>query len=361
MTESQPSTDPSARVAQALDVTIRIGMVLALTVWSLMIVRPFAMAIVWGVVLAVAIHPVHVRLRALLGGRSGASATALALLSLAVLVVPSVALTSTLVDFVMGVGTDFAEGTLVIPPPPERILEWPLVGEPITEFWKLANQNLEGALLKAQPQLEAASTWLLEAAAGAGGGLLQFVISVVLMGAFLARDEDGARIARAISTRLVDARGPQLVELARATVRSVARGVLGVAMIQALLAGLGFLALGIPGAGLWALLVLLLAVVQLPPALILIPVALYAFSVETAWVAVIFAIWNVAIALMDNVLKPILMGRGVEVPMLVIFVGVIGGFLSFGIIGLFLGAVVLAIAYQLVRAWLGDSLELEPD
>jgi predicted PurR-regulated permease PerM len=145
--------------------------------------------------------------------------------------------------------------------------------------------------------------------------------------------------------------------LAGATVQSVTRGILGVAVIQSLLAGVGMLVVGVPAAGLWALLVLLLAVIQLPPLLVLAPVIVYVFSTSSTVAAVVFAVWSVFVGMSDTFLKPVLMGRGVDVPMLVIFMGAIGGFMLDGIIGLFVGAVVLALGYTLFTAWLQETAE----
>ena len=155
-----------------------------------------------------------------------------------------------------------------------------------------------------------------------------------------------------MGTRLAGARGIELVDLAGATLRSVARGILGVALIQSLLAGAGFLAAGVPGAGLWVLLCLLLAIVQLPPGLVLIPVAIYVLSTAGTVTGVLFLIWSIFVSILDNFLKPLLLGRGLEVPMLVIFVGAIGGFLASGFLGLFVGSIVLAIGYELLVSWL---------
>jgi predicted PurR-regulated permease PerM len=181
---------------------------------------------------------------------------------------------------------------------------------------------------------------------------VKFVISIVIAGVLLANGARAADASREIATRLAGERGAPLTELARATVQSVTRGILGVAAIQSLLAGMGLLAVGVPAAGLWALLVLLLAVIQLPPLLVLGPIIVYVFWTSSTLVAVAFAVWTLLVGTIDNFLKPLLMGRGVDVPMLVVFLGAIGGFMLDGIIGLFVGAVVLALGYSLFTAWL---------
>jgi predicted PurR-regulated permease PerM len=197
--------------------------------------------------------------------------------------------------------------------------------------------------------------WLLHQAASTGLGLLQFVAAVVLSGFLLATAKATSAISQRVAMRIVGPNGQHFAELAVATTRSVARGVLGVALIQATLAGLGFLFVGIPGAGLLAVITLMLCIVQIGPALVLIPAAIYVFSTGGTATAVIFAIWCVFVMLIDNVVKPILLGRGVDVPMLVVVIGAIGGLLSMGVIGLFVGAIVLVLGYSAVAAWLGHE------
>jgi predicted PurR-regulated permease PerM len=181
-----------------------------------------------------------------------------------------------------------------------------------------------------------------------------FALSIVIAGVLLSYGDRASDAARRIARRLAHERGDELVDLTRDTVESVTLGILGVALIQGLLAGIGLLVAGVPAAGLWALLVLLLAVVQIPTVLILGPIIVYVFATSSTVIAVPFAIWSLAVGFIDNFLKPMLLGRGVDVPMLVIFMGAIGGFVLQGILGLFAGAVVLAVGFTLFKAWLED-------
>jgi predicted PurR-regulated permease PerM len=193
---------------------------------------------------------------------------------------------------------------------------------------------------------------MLSTGVGTGMGILQFVISIIIGGVLLARAEGAYKAAQAIGTRLAGERGAEFVDLAGATLRSVTKGILGVALIQSLLAGLGMLVVGVPAAGFWAALVLLLAVVQLPPLLILGPIIIYVFSIKSTFTAVAFMIWSIFAGSCDTFLKPILMGRGVQVPMIIVFIGAIGGFITTGFIGLFIGAIVFVLGHQLFLAWL---------
>jgi predicted PurR-regulated permease PerM len=225
----------------------------------------------------------------------------------------------------------------------------------LSAFWSGASENLGATLTSIAPHLKEAGGWLLSTAAGAGVGVLQFVVSIIIAGVILANATGFGEFLKALATRVTGERGEEFAMLASKTVRSVAQGVLGVALIQSLLAGVGLLAADVPGAGLWALLVLLLAIVQLPPLLILAPIIVYVFSASSTTVAIIFMIWSIFVSMSDAFLKPLLLGRGVEVPMLIILIGAIGGMIYSGIIGLFVGAVVLALGYELFKAWLKEG------
>ena len=342
-------------VRRAVQAAIRIGLLVLLVAWCFQIVRPFLVPVVWGIIIAIAVYPGYRRLEALLGDRRAIAATVFTLLMLIVLIGPTVMLAGTLAESAHGLAADMADGTLSIPAPPESVGGWPIIGEPLERFWRLTSENLGAALAEIRPQITAFGRWLLPTIAGLGLGILQSVLGIVISGVLLANAQGGRQAADAIATRLIGERGADYADLGRATVRSVATGILGVAIIQSLLAGLGFLTVGIPGAGLLALVCLLLAVVQIGPALVLIGTVIYVFSTADTFTAVVFLIWSLFVGLIDNILKPMLLGRGVKVPMIVIFVGAIGGFLAEGIIGLFVGSVVLALSFTLFKAWLVES------
>lgn len=352
------SPTPSGRdelTRNALEAVIRIGLVVLLALWCFNIVRPFVVPVVWGIIIAVAVYPFYSRVRALLWKKAGFAAMLVTLAMLVVMVWPAILLGALLIQNLEALLGQLEHGSLTIPPPPHGIATWPVIGRPLAEFWNLASVNLDAALQQLEPQIKLIGKWLISAAAGAGLGVLQFVASVVIAGVLLAYSGGAYGFARDIGTRLAGEQGAGYVDLAEATVRSVARGVLGVALIQSLLAGLGFVVAGVPAAGLWAFLCLVLGVVQIGPGPILLPAVLYVFATGETVMAVLFLVWSIFVGAVDNVLKPMLLGRGVDVPMLVIFVGAIGGMLLSGIIGLFVGAVVLALGYKLFLAW------LEPD
>jgi len=352
MARPEASISDRAFLNRTVEVVIRIGVIAGLIGLCFMSARPFLVPIIWGAIIAVTVFHGYEMLKIALGGRRILAAVLVTLCMLILLVVPSVLLGDSLVSGASKLMKSFQSGELLIPPPPDSVARWPVIGEPIARAWTLASQDIGEALRQASPLLKRVGTWLLDAAEGAGIALLQFVLAIFISGAFLANAEAAGRMTRAVARRLAGERGVILAGVAEHTIRSVASGILGVALIQALLAGLGFLVAGVPAAGLLTLICLVFGVIQLGVVIVLIPVVIYLFSTAETATAVGFLIWAILIAPLDNVLKPILLGRGVDVPMLVIFVGAIGGFLSSGIIGLFLGAVVLALGYKLFLTWL---------
>ncbi|NEV61210.1 AI-2E family transporter [Thiorhodococcus minor] len=353
-------TDENPFVDNALEATIRIGVLLLIAAWCFSIIKPFIIPIAWAIIIAVGTYPAYGKLTARLGGRRAPAAALIAMLGIIILILPAAMLSGTVIEGAHGMAENLKDGALAVPPPPDGIKSWPVVGEQLHAFWSQASANLASTLSKFAPQLKAFGSWLLSAAAGAGFVILQLFVAVIIAGFLLAHSETGGRATRAIARRLAGTQGESFARLAEATVRSVARGILGVALIQSLLIALGFLVMGVPGAGLWALLCLILSVIQIGPMLVVIPVVFYVFSTADTLPAILFLIWSIFTGAIDNILKPILLGRGVDVPMAVVFIGAIGGFISSGIIGLFVGAVVLVLGYKLILAWLGEDANSPP-
>lgn len=353
---TNPSDSPrSTFFRDVLEATIRIGLVLLLLVWCFLIVRPFLTPILWGIIIAIAVAPAYRRAAAKLGNRTGLTAVLFVLLGLAIFIAPVVNISGALIDSIQDVATSFRSGTWRIPPPPESVAQWPLVGERISAFWSLAASNLEAAVEALSPQLKAFGGWLLSAATNMGLGILQFIFSMIIAGIVLANGESSRAGVERLMRRVAGESGQRFVELSESTVRSVATGIVGVALIQSTLVGVGLVLADIPGAGFWALLALFLCIIQVGPILVLLPAVIYVFSTATTMTAVIFLVFSVVVALLDNVLKPLLLGRGVNAPILVIFIGAIGGFLSMGIIGLFVGSVVFVLFYTLLKTWVYEE------
>ena len=339
---------------RAIETFIRIALLALLAAWCFDIVRPFIAPSLWGLIIAIGLHPAYGRLHSALGERSAMAATLLSLLLLALLMIPALLLSGSVAEGIHLLMQDYEQGMLDVPPPPSWVAGLPLVGTALDGFWQEASNNLEAALRQVLPEIKMALHWVGGMVAGVGLGILQFIFAIAIAGVLLAHECQARRAARTLARRLAGERGVEFAALATATVHSVTRGILGVAAIQAILAGLGWLAAGVPAAGVWALLALLLSVVQLGIFLVAIPILVYVFADGDTTTFVALLIWTLVVGSLDNILKPILLGRGVEVPMAVIFVGAIGGFLSSGIIGLFVGAVVLVLGYKLFIAWLEE-------
>ena len=335
----------------ATEAAIRIGLVATLVLVCLTIVRPLVTPVIWGVILAVAIHPEFKWLAKRIGGRRKSAAALIVLIALTALLIPTFLFLDSVTEHLIGLARNFSSGTVTLPPPPEGVGDWPIIGEKLEARWTAAVADLPAFLAQHQVHLAAIGGWILSAGGSLGLGVLVSAFSILIAGVLLVKAEGGTQTAVSFGKRLAGERGVELVRVSAATIRSVAVGVVGVALIQAFLATLGFLAAGVPAAGVWGLLVLLLAIAQLPALIVMLPMIIYVFTTTDTTGAIIFAIWAILVGLSDNILKPLLLGRGVEVPMLVILIGSLGGMVTLGILGLFIGAVVLALGHQIYVAW----------
>ncbi len=349
------SNDSQFLTKNIIEVASKIVILGTMIILSFQLIKPFLLPVFWGTILAVALEPFIARLAKILGDRRSLAAVLFVLGVLAALVVPTVFLTLSSVDVVEGLITQMQDKTLTIPLPPTKVAEWPLVGQSIYQAWYLFATNLEGALKQFAPEIKTVAETVLGSVGGGLVGLFMVIISTCIAGVFMAKADQSAAVARKVITRFAGESGAEITNLATATIRGVMLGVVGVAVIQAILSAIGMVVVGVPASGLWAALVLVVAVCQLPPIIVLGPVAAYVFSVAETTPAVIFLIWAIFVMAIDSVLKPILMGRGVDIPMLVILIGALGGLMLAGIIGLFVGAVILASMYTLFMAWLDES------
>ena len=343
---------------ELLDVLIRAGLIAALVMFCFEIFRPFLSLMLWAVILAITLYPLNQRLGGWLGGRPGWAAVVLVIIGLACLIGPLSLLGTSVADTVQQGIHGFEDQHIEIPPPPDNVRDWPLIGAPLYGIWAHASSDLSWALSQVAPHLKGVSKTLLTQLAGIGSGILVFVVALVVAGVIMAKGDNGQRTAVAIAKRISGPqRGEQLAALCTATIRAVAQGVVGIAFVQMLLVGIGLVVMGVPAAGVLALLVLLLGITQLPVLLVTLPVVIYVFAHDGVGVStVIFAIWTLLAGLCDNVLKPLLLGRGVAVPMPVVLIGALGGMLTNGIIGLFIGPVVLAVGYELFMSWVAQPL-----
>ena len=349
-----------AYLQRAFEVSIHLALLSLLAVSCFLILRPFVPLIIWGIIIAIAVYPAYSKLRTLLGGRNVLCAVISTLLLLAILIVPVVLLTGSLVEGMQTLAARLAKEGSLIPPPPPSIKTWPVIGGPLTETWELASKNIAATLQSFAPQLKTVIPELLRASAGVGFAVLEWILSILVAGVLLANVQTGAKVARSLSNRFFGDRGGEFEELAASTIRSVTTGILGVALIQSVFAAIGFLVAGLPGAGLWAAAFLLAAVLQVG-LVVLIPAGIYMFAIASTTKAVAFLIWCLFVGLMDNVLKPLLLGRGIAVPLAVVFLGAIGGFIAMGTIGMFVGPILLSVGYKLFIAWVEGAFENTPD
>ena len=334
------------------EAAIRIVLLAIVVLACARIVAPLAIPVVWGTVLAVVARPLVEKLARLLGGRRRWACVLFTLAALALLLVPCWLLAEAVVRDIAGVGAAFAHGEYVIPAPPDGVADWPLIGGRLEAAWSRAHADPPALIEAMGPHLQDAGRHLVHLLAGLAGGVLIFAFSIIVAGLLIGMAESGTRAIDALARRLAgDEQGPELVRIAAHTVTSVVKGLFGVGVIRGILATVGMLVAGVPGAGAWGLLVTLMAVLQLPIALVLLPMAIYMFSQLSTFGGFLFLAWVALVLFSDDVLKPLLLGRGVEVPMPVILIGAIGGMLAWGVIGLFVGAVVLAVGWQLLRVW----------
>jgi len=343
-----------------MDVMIRIGIIAIVVVMCARIIAPFAGLMLWALILAVALYPLHYRLAKHLGDRQGHAAILLVVAGLLVIGLPTVMLGSSFAGYVHEAFTVFRDKPITIKQPDAAVADWPLIGETVYNTWSSAATDLPAFLEGKKPQLEKLSKRVLSAAASTAGGVFVFLGALVVAGIIMTYGESGNQTTQRILNRLAGpAKGPQLHRLSTATIRSVAMGVIGVAFIQALLLGVGFILAGIPAAGLLALIVLLIGILQLPALLVSVPVIAYLWwSGDTSTTHdIVWTIYLLVAGMADNVLKPLLLGRGVDAPMPVILLGALGGMVSGGFVGLFVGAVLLAVGYQIFMDWVDQAEE----
>jgi predicted PurR-regulated permease PerM len=342
---------------EIIQLAIRLGLLAFLLYWSFILVRPFIPILAWSVVLAVALYPPYNWLAEHLGGRPKLAAAIITGLGLAIVIGPATWLGLGLIESLRSFADQLGAGTLAIPSPSATVTDWPIVGPQLYSLWERASTNLETALREVAPHLKPLAGPVLAFAAGASAGTLKFIVSVVLAGFLFPYGPRLVAGTRRIQSRLLQ-RNEDFVALAGLTIRTVSQGVIGVAILQSLLAGIGLKFAGLPYAGVLAFAVLLLGILQIGSAPVLLPVVIWIWATKDFALALLLTVYLVIVGLADNVLKPMLMGRGLNTPMLVIFIGVLGGTIAHGIVGLFVGPIILAVAWELMMAWIRDD---QPD
>ena len=322
--------------------------------WSLLLLRPFLAIIVWSIIISVALYPIFDWLSAKLYGRRALVAVSITVFTLFVMLGPVTWLALSLAETIRTLFAQFGDGSLVIPPPSGKVKAWPLIGEKIYETWLLASTNLRALIIEVAPHFKPLGTSLLIAAGSVGTNLLKFIVALVISGFLFIPGPSLVHSVKNIFGRVAAERGEEFVDLAGATIRNISRGIIGIAILQALLAGIGLLFAGVPAAGLFSFLVLLLGVIQIGPSVILVPLIVWSWFAMDTTTAILFTLYMVPVNLLDNILRP-LVAKGLKTPMPVILIGVLGGTLVHGIMGLFVGPIVLSIAWQLLAVWTQDA------
>ncbi len=341
-----------------IDLIATVGIISFIVIWCFLLLRPFITVILWATILAVAFYPAFEWLKNRIGGRKNLAATLIALASIAVILGPVAFIGKTLIDNINNLANNFIAGILVIPPPPENLNELPFIGEYINNIWELASVNIIDALAKLEPQIKQLATYLIPITANISVALFQFLLSIVISAFLMINARSLNHKLVLIISRITPTRSQEFIELASLTLRNIIRGVIGIAVIQTLIVAIGLMVAGIPSAGLLTFICLILTIIQLGPGLIVFPSIIFVWFQMNTLNALIFSVWMFSATLIDNFLKPILMSRGLSIPMIIILIGVFGGTIVQGIIGLFIGPVVLVLGYELLTMWIGETEQL---
>ena len=337
--------------ARMIDLMIRMGFI-ALFIWaSLSMIAPLAGLMLWSVILTVAVYPVYAGLARRLGGRETLSAVLVTLIALAICLGPVGLLVGSAIEVAVLGKKRLAAGEPLFPGPPEQVGQIPILGETVSNLWSQASVSVGPMLSEHGSSFLAEGRPVLDRVAHYGLDFLIVVASVIIMGLMFRPAPALALETRKLANRVFAPGGGHMIDLAGATVRNVSRGIVGVAIIQGILTGLVLMAFGIKAAGLIVLAGIFLSIIQVGPALILAPTILWAWTAMPPGKAALLTVLLIPLMVIDDLLKPVFMGRGLKTPMLVILIGVLGGLAAHGLIGLFIGPVVLAVFYEMFVTW----------
>jgi predicted PurR-regulated permease PerM len=342
------------------DTTIRLLFLLLIIAWCLLIMYPFTSVILWSLILALAIYPIHKKLSKILGGKTKLASIIIIFLILLIFIVPTWFLIGSLVGEVKVLKASYADGTLAVPPPTENVKQWPIIGQKLYDTWLKAHENIEEFIMKYQDQLIVYGSKIAKGILSAVSGIFQIILSLLIAGVLLAIGGLGDGIHKFFG-KISGEKGDEFAEMILKTVGSVVKGILGESLVMALLNGTVYLLAGVPFAGIWTLLAFIFAVLQIPVLLITIPIVIYFFVVKSLIIAIVWSIALLLVGFSDNILTPLMLGKGAPVPMPVIFIGVIGGFVTFGFLGLFTGAIIMSVGYKLFIEWINSDNEPGPE
>ena len=344
---------------ELFEIILQLGLVFLIIAFCFNLLSPFVTPIFWAIIFAIVLYPFFNAIQKKLKGRRNLAATIITLTFLALVILPSVSFFSAVGSGLMEVKSNIDNGTLKIETPSQTIKDWPVIGEKIYNFLNSASVNLEKTILEYKDQIKAVSSKIIGNLAGSIVTILQIVLSVIIAGIFMA-STSSQKLATDFIMRIAGDKGDEFLQIVVSTVRQVVKGVLGVAVIQTSIIAIGLFSCGVPFPGILTLICLILSIIQIGPMLVNIGVIAYLFSTgDTTTATILWTIFFILSGISDNFLKPILLGKGALVPMLVIFIGVVGGFMMSGFIGLFVGPIVFSIGYKLFVAWMENKPESE--
>ncbi len=340
-----------------IDNFLKIVIVASLLIWSFNIIKPFILLMMWAIIVAVALYPICEKLISMFNGKKrGLIITLFIVALLALIILPSISATQSIAESSKEIYHNFEQGSLKIPPPNESVKEWPLIGDQFYEAWYNASTDIESFIKNNPDEVKSSLGWLFDTFKGLMGSVLLSLVALIIAGVFMSSAKEGYQSGLNFMNRLVEGRGQELMDMCTNTIRSVVKGILLVAIIQAILAYIGFATIGLTSmGGILALLVMFAAIIQIPVTLVAIPIIVYVFSFADTTPAIVFTIYLIIVSLLDNVLKPLLLAKGLQTPMIVILMGAIGGMMFQGILGLFIGPVILAILHKLYIGWVNNT------
>lgn len=342
------------KVNLAIDIFIKIGLLSIVLYISFLILKPFIAIVAWGIIIAIAFSPVINKLQTYYDNRK-LIIISLTLVVIAALVIPTYMLSNTMIDSSKEIIHNAQNGNIHIPPPSESVKEWPIIGEKAYTFWNSFSHNIKETLAPFNTQIKEFVTSMFTVLGSGISTILMFIGSMIIAAVFLFNAQSSTQFYKQLLKRVVGDKAEKWANLSALTVRSVVTGVIGVAVIQAFFALIGLALMDVPFAIIWALIIMFLTIIQLPALIIIAPIIAYVFSQGTGTPEIIFTIYMLIVGASDGLLKPLLMGRGVDVPMLVILIGAIGGMILMGMIGLFVGAVIFALTYELFLVWIKED------
>lgn len=319
---------------------------------ALIMLAPLASVVIWAGILSVALYPVFDWLQQKLGGRKSLASTILVLIGLALTLGPVATAVSATVSLVTDFGEKAAAGQIQVPPAPERLGEIPIFGNKLVEIWSLFERNLAVAFETYGEQIKDFTLLIFGTFAGMATSLLGLALSAVIMGALLAPGPNIVKHLQAFANRIFAPRGGEYVTMAGATIRNVTKGVVGVAALQAFAIWIVLTLFGIQSAAVLAFICFFLSIIQLGPGIVFLPLIIYAWNSMSGGAALLFTILAVPLTIGDSFLRPVMISKGLDTPMIVIIIGVIGGVMAYGLIGIFMGPVLFAVFYELFTMWM---------